>query len=75
MAVADQSSVSHSVLAVSKMEMGKRLGGDTAETAALSWLKAWPIPYAVMLSNTDGQFGLCSETAWASVCLGKVASN
>lgn len=66
---------------VSRLGVGKTLGGDTAGTVDSNWPKGYSMAYNVMISNkTDKgrsqvgwwvgfQGGQRSENSWPSVCL------
>jgi len=48
---------SRSATAVGRLEVHKKLGGNTARAADLSWPKGYYIPYHTILSNKSGEKG------------------
>lgn len=48
-------SVSLTALPVRRLEVRKKLGGDTARTADLHWPEAYSLPYDVMWDNKMGE--------------------
>lgn len=69
-------SVSHSAALVNRVEVGKRLGGDTAGSVDPNWPKQYFVPCNITLSNkTRGEFLQGShflETDQTSLCWGQV---
>ncbi|KAK4828920.1 hypothetical protein QYF61_001541 [Mycteria americana] len=63
---------SHTTGTARRLEVHKKLGGDTARTADPKWPKGYSIPYDVMLNKKTGgswlgEQGHCSGTGWALI--------